>query len=95
MSEKNNRFECLKETEKKSENLFKKGSNKSNEANRFHFKNESNNREKNTFKSKNRRYKDDFQYNSFNRKRKDSDRIEKEEPKKEFKINETDFPALG
>tara|TARA_Y100001970_G_scaffold174311_1_gene212751 strand:- start:974 stop:1387 length:414 start_codon:yes stop_codon:yes gene_type:complete len=41
-----------------------------------------------------RRYDERDSYNSFNRKRKDSSEP-KVKPKKEFKITENDFPALG
>ena len=34
-------------------------------------------------------------YNSFNKRKKFEDPIKKEEPKKEFKMADTDFPTLG
>ena len=96
MNDNKSRFECLKEPEMKKENMFKKEPENKDDS-RFNLNRFDKREHRNTFKRPNRRYKDDFQYNSFNRKRKDTPQIIKteKEPKKEFQINESDFPALG
>ena len=102
------RFDCLSEKSETEENTFKKNANifKKEKEGRFNFKFEKNNfeqhREKNNFEqhreynNRNRKFGNSSRedtYNSFNRRRKNENE-KKEEPKKEFKITENDFPAL-